>query len=142
MAKATSAQTTSTIEEFLSFKNSDEISYDSLSFKDKYDNIIYPIKNIIDDYYDELMELTVEATMNTEEYLLYKYRPRLLANYLYNNPELDFLIMRINGICNAKEFDMQTIKLIKMDDLNDFLTSIYNANKNDLDIYNSDAGTL
>lgn len=142
MARATSAQTTSTIEEFLSFKDSDEISYDSLSFKDKYDNIIYPIKNIIDDYMDELMELTVEATMNTEEYLLYKYRPRLLANYIYNNPELDFLIMRINGICNAKEFDMQTVKLVKMDDLNDFLTSIYNANKNDLDIYNSDAGTL
>ena len=36
-----------------------------------------------------------------------------------------------------KEFDSQTIKLIRVDDLNDFLTVVFNANKNDIDIYNS-----
>lgn len=129
----------STIAEFISFKNTDTISYNNLSFKDRYDNIIYPIKNIIDDYMDELMEMTIDVTMSDEEYLKYRYRPKLLARYLYGNAELDFLIMRINGICNMKEFNSKKIKLIKEDDLQDFLKAIFNANKNDMDIYNANS---
>lgn len=139
LTRATNPAKTSTIAEFISFKNSDDISYNNLSFRDKYDNIIYPIKNIIDDYIDELMELTVNITLNDQEYLKYKYKPKILANDIYGNSELDFIILAINNICNMKEFDMQTIKLIKDEDLDNFLTSIYNANKNDLDIYNENS---
>lgn len=138
--RATEPGKTSTIAEFISFKNSDDISYNNLSFRDKYDSIIYPIKNIIDDYIDELKELIVVVTMSKEEFLKYKYKPKILANDIYGNGELDFIIMRLNDICNAKEFDMQTVNLIKNDDLDDFLTAIYNANKEDIDIYNSVSG--
>lgn len=130
--------TSSTIEEFISFKNDDSASYNNFSFKDKYGNIIYPIKNIIDDYTEELSELTIDITMSESEFLKYKYRPKVLANDVYGNPELDFLILAINGICNVKEFDSREIKLIRENDLDDFITSIYNANKEDLDIYNSE----
>lgn len=129
---------TSTIEEFISFKNDDTFSYHNMSFRDKYGNISYPIKNIIDDYKDELMELVLDDVILSEtEYLKYRYKPRLLANDIYDNPDLDFVILAINGICNMKEFDSKKIKLIKLDDLNNFLTSIFNANKDDIDIYNS-----
>ena len=138
--RATEPGKTSTIAEFISFKNSDDISYNNLSFRDKYDSIIYPIKNIIDDYIDELKELIVVVTMSKEEFLKYKYKPKILANDIYGNGELDFIIMRLNDICNAKEFDMQTVNLIKNDDLDDFLTAIYNANKEDIDTYNSVSG--
>ena len=138
--RATEPWKTSTIAEFISFKNSDDISYNNLSFRDKYDSIIYPIKNIIDDYIDELKELIVVVTMSKEEFLKYKYKPKILANDIYGNGELDFIIMRLNDICNAKEFDMQTVNLIKNDDLDDFLTAIYNANKEDIDTYNSVSG--
>lgn len=138
--RATEPGKTSTIAEFISFKNSDDISYNNLSFRDKYDSIIYPIKNIIDDYIDELKELIVVVTMSKEEFLKYKYKPKILANDIYGNGELDFIIMRLNDICNTKEFDMQTVNLIKNDDLDDFLTAIYNANKEDIDIYNSVSG--
>ena len=138
--RATEPGKTSTIAEFISFKNSDDISYNNLSFRDKYDSIIYPIKNIIDDYIDELKELIVVVTMSKEEFLKYKYKPTILANDIYGNGELDFIIMRLNDICNAKEFDMQTVNLIKNDDLDDFLTAIYNANKEDIDTYNSVSG--
>ena len=138
--RATEPGKTSTIAEFISFKNSDDISYNNLSFRDKYDSIIYPIKNIIDDYIDELKELIVIVTMSKEEFLKYKYKPKILANDIYGNGELDFIIMRLNDICNAKEFDMQTVNLIKNDDLDDFLTAIYNANKEDIDTYNSVSG--
>ena len=138
--RATEPGKTSTIAEFISFKNSDDISYNNLSFRDKYDSIIYPIKNIIDDYIDELKELIVVVTMSKEEFLKYKYKPKILANDIYGNGELDFIIMRLNDICNAKEFDIQTVNLIKNDDLDDFLTAIYNANKEDIDTYNSVSG--
>lgn len=129
---------TFTIEEFISFKDDTTISYNNLSFRERYDNISFPIKNIVDDYFDELLELTQEVTMNEEEFIKYRYRPRLLANDLYDNPDLDFLILAINDICNMKEFDSKTIKLIKTADLEDFLTAIFNANKEDIDIYNNE----
>lgn len=139
LTRASDPGKTSTIAEFISFKNSDDISYNNLSFRDKYDNIIYPIKNIIDDYIDELKELVVEVTMSQEEYLKYKYKPKLLANDVYGNGELDFIILRLNDICNMKEFDSQTIKLIRDNDLDEFLTAIYSSNKEDIDIYNSNS---
>lgn len=129
---------TYTIEQFISFKDNSSISYNNLSFREKYDNISYPVKNIIDDYFDELMELTQDVTLNDEEFIRYRYRPRLLANDIYENPDLDFIILAINNICNMKEFDSRTIKLIKVNDLEEFLTDIFNANKNDIDVYNSE----
>lgn len=129
---------TSTIEEFITFKDDNTFSYHNMSFRDKYDNISYPIKNIIDDYMDELMELVVDdVELSEKEYLKYRYKPRLLANDIYSNPDLDFIILAVNGICNMKEFDSRTIKLVKLDDLTSFLTSVFNANKDDIDTYNS-----
>lgn len=138
LTNATDPNLSYTIEEFISFKDDVTVSYNNLSFRERYDNISFPIKNIIDDYFDELMELTQEVKMNDTEFIKYKYRPRLLANDLYENPDLDFLILAINGICNMKEFDNRTIKLIKIDDLTDFLTSVFNSNKEDLDVYNDE----
>ena len=137
ISKITNPGKTYTVEQFITFKNEDSASYNNLSFRDKYDNIIYPIKNIIDDYSDELKELLVDVEMSEAEYLKYRYRPKLLANDIYGNPELDFLILTMNGICNMKEFNSRKIKLIKDDDLDEFITSVFNANKKDLDIYNS-----
>lgn len=131
---------TSTIGEFITFKDDNTFSYHNMSFRDKYDNISYPIKNIIDDYKDELMEIVLDDVKLSEaEYLRYRYKPRLLANDIYDNPDLDFIILAINGICNMKEFNSRTIKLIKLTDLNDFLTTVFNANKEDIDLYNANS---
>jgi len=137
LANVTDPNKTSTIEEFIRFKDDATVSYNNLSFRDRYDNIIYPIKNIIDDYHDELMALTKDIILNEMEYIKYRYRPRLLANDIYENPDLDFIILAINGICNMKEFDSPNIKLIRVDELEEFLTTIYNAHKKDIDVYNS-----
>lgn len=137
ISKITNPEKSYTVEQFITFKDDDTASYNNLSFRDKYDNIIYPIKNIIDDYTDELNELLVDVVMSESEFLKYRYRPKLLAFDIYGNAELDFLILAMNGICNMKEFDSKNIKLIKNKDLDSFITSIFNANKDDLDIYNS-----
>lgn len=138
LTNTTDPNKTFTIEEFITFKDDTTISYNNLSFRERYDNISYPIKNIVDDYFEELMELVKEVTLNDEEYIKYRYRPRLLANDVYENPDLDFIILAINNICNMKEFDSRTINLIKVDDLEEFLITIFNANKNDIDVYNSE----
>ena len=138
LTNRTDPNKTFTVEEFITFKDDTTVSYNNLSFRERYDNISFPIKNIIDDYFEELMELTQEVTMNEKEFIKYRYRPRLLANDVYENPDLDFLILAINNICNMKEFDSKTIKLIKVDDLKEFLTVVFNANKNDIDVYNSE----
>lgn len=137
ISKITNPEKSYTVEQFITFKDDDTASYNNLSFRDKYDNIIYPIKNIIDDYTDELNELLVDVVMSESEFLKYRYRPKLLAFDIYGNAELDFLILAMNGMCNMKEFDSKNIKLIKNKDLDSFITSIFNANKDDLDIYNS-----
>lgn len=137
ISKITNPEKSYTVEQFITFKDDDTASYNNLSFRDKYDNIIYPIKNIIDDYTDELNELLVDVVMSESEFLRYRYRPKLLAFDIYGNAELDFLILAMNGVCNMKEFDSRSIKLIKNKDLDNFITSIFNANKDDLDIYNS-----
>lgn len=137
ISKITNPEKSYTVEQFITFKDDDTASYNNLSFRDKYDNIIYPIKNIIDDYIDELNELLVDVVMSESEFLKYRYRPKLLAFDIYGNSELDFLILAMNGMCNMKEFDSKNIKLIKNKDLDSFITSIFNANKDDLDIYNS-----
>ena len=137
ISRVTVPEKTSSIQEFISFKNDTDISYNNLSFRDKYDNIIYPIKNIIDDYEEELMELTIDVELSESEYIKYRYKPKLLAYDIYGEGELDFIIMKLNTICNMKEFDMKRLKLIKLNDLDNFLTSIFNANKSDLDTYNS-----
>ena len=137
ISKITNPEKSYTVEQFITFKDDDTASYNNLSFRDKYDNIIYPIKNIIDDYIDELNELLVDVVMSESEFLKYRYRPKLLAFDIYGNAELDFLILAMNGMCNMKEFDSKNIKLIKNKDLDSFITSIFNANKDDLDIYNS-----
>ena len=137
ISKITNPEKSYTIEQFITFKDDDTARYNNLSLRDKYDNIIYPIKNIIDDYTDELNELLVDVVMSESEFLRYRYRPKLLAFDIYGNAELDFLILAMNGVCNMKEFDSRNIKLIKNKDLDDFITSIFNANKDDLDIYNS-----
>lgn len=127
----------STLAEFISYSNSTKISYNNLSFIDILDDIKFPIVNIIDDYVDEIKDKSFDVTLSDKEYLKYKYRPKLLANDIYGNGEYYFIILAINGICNVKEFTMKTLKLLRRDDLVDVVTRIYNAEKNNIEIYNS-----
>ena len=41
LSKITNPGKTYTVEQFITFKNEDSASYNNLSFRDKYDNIIY-----------------------------------------------------------------------------------------------------
>lgn len=128
---------TYTIQEFIVAGENITISYDKLSFKEKFGDIEYPMFNVLNDYIYEMKLLAKEVTFTDTEFLRYKYRPKLLANDVYKNSELDFIILVLNNMCNVKEFDNQKIKLFNISDMTDFVQSLYNAEKENIEIYNS-----
>lgn len=128
---------TSTIGNFITAGASTVISYANLSYIDIIDEIEYPIANVLDNYISDLKKQTVTVVFSEAEYLKYKYKPRLLSYNVYGNTELYFVILALNNICTAKEFNSKSIQLLTVDNMNSFMTSIYTAEKAGLDTYNS-----
>lgn len=120
---------TYTIEEFIDSYNSSDINYESTSLIQNLDGYTMISYNIFNDYIDELNELAVYVTLTDEEYYKYLYRPKILAYDLYGSTELFFLILILNNICNVKEFDFKRLKLLKVDDLQQFISSVYNSER-------------
>lgn len=129
---------TATVEEFIDLSDSVSISYNKLSLQNllKDSEISIVIFNVLDDYIDEIMEQTVQYELTSEEYIKYYQSPKLLSDRLYGTTELDFIIMRINGIYDPKDFIMRKIRLLKKSTMTTLLSQIYNANKKFIDEYN------
>ena len=136
MANSSPAKTSS-LEEFIGFKQKTTISYNNLSFLEKLDdNRTFAVWNVLSDYQEELDKIATEVTLSNKEFRKYIYNPKLLAYDIYGSTELFFIILFMNGICSAKEFNMQTIKLLRVNELTEFIEMIYNANKKDISAYN------
>lgn len=134
---ASSPELTSTVEEFIALGDKNVITYHNLSFRENIDeNRNFPTWNILSDFTEEIDALSSEVELTDEEYRKYIYNPKLLAYDLYKSTELFFVILAANHICSAKEFNSKTIKLLKVDDLNNLMSMIYNSNKQDIEIYN------
>lgn len=128
---------TSTLEEFIALSSKTPISYKNLSFIERIDDQReFGIWNVISDYEQELKALSLDVEFSDKEYRRYIYNPKALAYDLYGSTELFFIILAINGICTAKDFNDRKIKLIKSKDLEEVIQMIYNSNKQDIEIYN------
>jgi len=119
--------TTHTVEEFIEQGSvSTSITYDKLLYKAKSsDGDIVSLYNVLSDYYDELMSISVLATMNEKHYQEFMYKPKLLSYWLYGTTELFFVLLLLNNISNAKQFDFKTLRIIKPEDLPQVLSYIY-----------------
>ena len=95
----------------------------------------YAQDNIIYDYLPELNERTVTLTMTDNEFIKYRYKPKLLAYDLYGSTEVYFVIMALNGMCNIKDFNKKKLKLLYKSDLIELLNEIYSA-ESDYIMYN------
>lgn len=125
------------ISDFIESGKTVTYTYNNFSFIETMNNMKYPVYNIINDYLYELKKASINVELNDEEQYKYFYRPKLLANDIYGNPELYFVILAINGMANMKEFNKQVIKMIKIDDMQLFLSQIYNSEKKSIMIYNN-----
>lgn len=122
---------TYTIEQFISSAPTTKISYESLSIIESMSGgenelITY---NVLNDYIEELEELAVWVELDDIEHMRYIYKPKLLSYDIYGSTELYFVIMYMNNICNVKEFNLKKIKMLKMEVMEDFLSSVYNSEK-------------
>lgn len=139
MATTVSLGKSSTIEEYVSGSDSIKMTYSNLSLNDMMsDNTIeFPTFNVCDDYIEELLSLCKTVELDKESIRRYYQAPKLLASDIYGNSELDFLVMRLNGIYDPKDFtDISTLKLLTRDVLNTCLSKINIANRTFIDTYN------
>ena len=128
------ATTYHTVQEFIdSNSGSKSVSYHNFSILDQKtinDEIIQFIdSNLIDDYMDELKSVIVNVQLSNKELLKYSYNPGLLAYDIYGSVELEFVILKLNGIIDPKDFDFPTIKLIQISSMEEILSNIYNAER-------------
>lgn len=130
---------TATVEDFIDMGDTDDITYANFSILVKCigENSIvqYAQDNIIYDYLPELNERTVTLTMTDNEFIKYRYKPKLLAYDLYGSTEVYFVIMALNGMCNIKDFNKKKLKLLYKSDLIELLNEIYSA-ESDYIMYN------
>lgn len=122
----------STIGQFLdSNSGSRTVSYHNFSIIDQKEidgeTIQFIDINIIDDYIEELKELSVPVQLSDKELSKYAYNPGLLAYDLYGSTELEFVILKLNGIIDPKDFDFPSIRLLEVQTMDDLLSNIFSA---------------
>jgi hypothetical protein len=111
----------------------------SLLEKDPDNNIEYDVFNVVSDYINELKAMSSTVVLSENEYYTYRFKPKLLADYLYGNTELYFIILWLNDMWSVKDFDLREIKLIKNTELSDALSKINSAEKAFIKSYNEAA---
>lgn len=138
---STKINKTYTLDQFADSKSSNSISYYSMSLleKDPINNIEYDVFNVVSDYINELKAMAKPVTLSETEYYTYRFKPKLLAHYLYGNGELYFIILWLNDMWSVKDFNLKTIKLIKNKDLAEALSSINASEKSFIKAYNESA---
>ena len=138
---STKTNTSFTLDQFADSKSSNDISYYSMSLleKDPSTNIEYDVFNVISDYMNELKQMSHPVTVSETEYYTYRFKPKLLAKYLYGNTELYFIILWINDMWSVKDFNLRTIKLIKNTELSEALSKINASEKSFIKAYNEAA---
>lgn len=143
----TNPNETYTVNQFISLKDSDSITYQKYSVLNRSltnDKLVYSIDNVIYGYMDEIMAKKKICTFTKEEQLKYMYKPKLLAYDIYNSSESYFIILAMNGMCNAKEFDLAEMKLnlLMPSDMASFMSQIANVEKEYIDLNRSNQGVI
>lgn len=130
-----------TLDQFADSKSSNSISYYSMSLleKDSDNNIEYDVFNVVSDYMNELKDMAKEVTLSDNEYYTYRFKPKLLAHYLYGNGELYFIILWLNDMWSVKDFNLRKVKLIKNSELAEALSKINASEKSFIKAYNESA---
>ena len=133
---ATDPTTTNTVQKYIGAQTNEEISYESLSFIEHLDKLDLPIKNVVEDYLEDIEDAYIDIELTDEDYRKYKYKPKVLCYDVYGAPELYFIIMRMNGIYSMKDFTKRKLKMLKPAAMTTLVRSIYTAEKNIIDTYN------
>jgi hypothetical protein len=142
MATSSKIAQSYTMEEFISLGKGSNLTYDNYSYKDILSNgTEIAVLNVVNDYLPEIKDKAVKVKLSDDEYRKYRYKPKLLCYDVYGAPELYYVVLLINGMIDVKEFNSDTFYLITKDDMNSFMSEIYNAEYQYIAEYNTEHGT-
>lgn len=88
-----------------------DLSFKSVMVNSNGDKFIVNISNIFDKYYDILLDYAITVTFDEDDYLKYKYKPKVLSQDLYGTKNLHFLLLRLNNITSVTQFDFKELKV-------------------------------
>ena len=141
MAKS-NIETTYTLADFIASGKMNTVDYDQFSYKDLVSNgTEVSILNVVNDYMREIKDVAVKVELSTQEYLKYRYKPKLLCRDVYSNGEVYYVIMLLNGRIDVKDFDVHELLMLRKADMNTLLTQIYNDEYKWMQEYNTEHGT-
>lgn len=132
--------TTYTLDEFISMRYSDDMTFRNFSILEVIDDVEYLDHNVLDDYLEELESICIDCPLDDDQYKKYKYAPDLLAYDVYGSTQLDFVVLAVNGMIDPKEFTLKTIKLPYKSALKSFLSAVYNSESGYIEQNRSDNG--
>ena len=121
---------TYTLEQFISMKDTDDMTYNNFCIYGLIDGQRVLESNIIDEYLEELVKVSSIVELNTDEYKKYKYSPDLLAYDVYGSVQLDFIVLAANDMVDPKDFNRKKLKLPAVSRLRTYLNEVYSANSN------------
>lgn len=107
----------SKITEYFRNYNSDDITIDALHLKDVFSldrkKMILLADCILSKYESDLEDEVISISLSPKEERRYLQNPKVLSYDKYGTTELWFLLLRLNEVGSATEFNMNPIKIYK-----------------------------
>ena len=133
---------TYTLDDFISMKLSDDMTYYNFSILEIIDGVEHLDNNIVETYIDILKSGCMKVKLSAKELKNYRYNPDILAYDLYGSVQLDFVILILNDMYDPKEFNKTTLYLPKPNTLSKFLNAVYSKESGYLEQNRADCGIL
>lgn len=88
-----------------------ELSLKSVLVNSADEKYIVNMSNLFEKYYEILLENTVIVVLTDEEYLKYRFKPKVLSYDLYGTKELHYLLLRLNYVYSVINFDFKELRV-------------------------------
>lgn len=88
-----------------------ELSLKSVLVNSANEKYIVNMSNLFEKYYEILLENTVIVVLTDEEYLKYRFKPKVLSYDLYGTKELHYLLLRLNYVYSVINFDFKELRV-------------------------------
>lgn len=128
-----------TISSLSEYEDQLNLSYNKLFLKSKIDadnnTLIVNSTLLTNKYYEYIQRSVVTLTMTNNEYMKYRYQPKLFCSDMYGTTELWALLLQINNFNSVTDFKHKKIKVFSPDIFNIINEILINEEKNILENY-------
>lgn len=91
--------------------NNSELSLKYVMNNSANEKFIINITNLFEKYYELLLDNTVIVVLTDDEYLKYRFKPKVLSYDLYGTMELHYMLLRLNYVYSVTNFDFKEVRV-------------------------------